>query len=166
MFCGDDHCGDTPPVERLNNTRFCDPLYSNCTAGQTTRNLIENYMDLSPDACMNVFTQDQKNRVRAVLAASPRRQRLVSAANTLPETPTLTVSVGPNPVQYRTIAVAVTFQGQQGFRADVSTLGGQRVYTESFAPGGSRQVFISVPHLSPGVYVLSCLLYTSPSPRD
>ena len=154
-YCGDDYCADTPPVERLNNTRFCDPLYSNCVAGQPTRNMIENYMDLSPDACMNVFTQHQKNRVRAVLAASPRRQQLMAGASALPQTPTLSVRVFPNPVQHQQLGFEATFQGQQPLRVQVRGLGGQLLYTEDLGTGSSRRVSVALPaRLAAGVYLL------------
>jgi hypothetical protein len=40
--------------------------------------MVENYMDYSVDACMNVFTNDQKFRIRTVMALSPRRNSLVA----------------------------------------------------------------------------------------
>ncbi len=65
----DDYCADTPPVN--DQTSGCPspkPLACNGVEAQ-----IENYMDYSNDACMNMFTQDQKDRMRTVLANSPRR---------------------------------------------------------------------------------------------
>jgi len=41
--------------------------------------MIENYMDYSDDACMNIFTSDQKARIQAVMANSPRRMELTSS---------------------------------------------------------------------------------------
>ena len=37
---------------------------------------IENYMDYTDDRCMNMFTEDQKTRMRTILANSPRRKTL------------------------------------------------------------------------------------------
>ena len=74
--CGDDFVSDTPTAERENDSETCRSLFSRCE-GFTSRNMIENYMDYTPDSCMNVFTQEQKARVRDVLELSPRRRRMV-----------------------------------------------------------------------------------------
>ncbi|MEM6629095.1 MAG: zinc metalloprotease [Bacteroidota bacterium] len=64
----DDFCTDTPNVGEPNigcpmGARSCGEL-----------SMIENYMDYTDDACMNVFTQDQKQRMLTVLRNSPRRR--------------------------------------------------------------------------------------------
>ena len=41
--------------------------------------MTENYMDYSNDTCMNIFTQNQKSRILAVLQNSPRRATLTSS---------------------------------------------------------------------------------------
>lgn len=56
--CGTDYCKDTPQARAGNLTFVCDPRYVQC-GGQTTEVMIENYMDYSPDMCMNIFTQNQ-----------------------------------------------------------------------------------------------------------
>ena len=70
----DDYCEDTPPAESPN--RECLENVS-CE----TRDMIENYMDYTPDACKNIFTQDQKARMRAVLEVSPMRRNLVQVVS-------------------------------------------------------------------------------------
>ncbi|MCW4468645.1 M43 family zinc metalloprotease [Flavobacterium sp. MFBS3-15] len=70
----DDFCEDTPVAS--------GPTQGNCPAGKDScldnpgMDMIENYMDYSSETCMNVFTQDQKDRIHAVLAHSPRRASL------------------------------------------------------------------------------------------
>ncbi len=68
--CGNDYCSDTPeaqgPASGCPNNTTCD--------GQ--QDMVENYMDYSSDACMNIFTGDQKSRIQAVLSNSPRRNTL------------------------------------------------------------------------------------------
>lgn len=68
--CGiDDFCADTPESDASNGG--C-PNHTSCG----TQDMVENYMDYTNDACMDIFTADQKARVRAVMAASPRRVNL------------------------------------------------------------------------------------------
>ncbi len=71
--CGDDFCGDTPP--QASESRGCQVGRVSC--GNT--NMVQNYMDYSDDGCFNIFTIDQKARMRAVMDISPRRVSLVSA---------------------------------------------------------------------------------------
>lgn len=78
--CGDDYIGDTP-VQRsssLNLSESCPPTKSNCT-GVFTLDMSNNYLDYSPDICMNIFTQGQAQRMRNVLRASPRRIAILSS---------------------------------------------------------------------------------------
>ncbi|OJJ14706.1 hypothetical protein BKI52_41450 [marine bacterium AO1-C] len=72
-FCpGDDFCTDTPPVN--DQTRGCPSSIPVACDGSDSQ--IENYMDYTDDRCMNMFTEQQKTRMRAVLANSPRRKTL------------------------------------------------------------------------------------------
>ena len=38
--------------------------------------MVENYMDYTNDACMDIFTEDQKDRIRTVMLNCPRRALL------------------------------------------------------------------------------------------
>ncbi len=67
----DDFCNDTPVSGQPNYQCFA---VNSCPGGGN--DMVENFMDYSNDACMNLFTQDQKARVRAVLQNSPRRKSL------------------------------------------------------------------------------------------
>ena len=82
-FCGDDYVSDTPAQEDLTGGSSCSSITSNCF-GPTTTNMIENYMDYSADACMNIFTQGQKDRMRIVLDISPRRKSLLNSSACCP----------------------------------------------------------------------------------
>ncbi|HRG09459.1 MAG TPA: M43 family zinc metalloprotease [Cyclobacteriaceae bacterium] len=67
----DDFVADTPNA---------DGPSSGCPIGRISCsgvNMVENYMDYTNDACMNIFTQGQKTRMLAVLQVSPRRKSLV-----------------------------------------------------------------------------------------
>ncbi len=95
--CGDDYCDDTPAASGSNQVTDlnCLPVYSTCS-GIRTRNMTDNYMDYSPDVCMGLFTNDQTERIHAVLNLSPRRARLV--ANSRRSENRLTVDILSSPI--------------------------------------------------------------------
>ncbi len=66
-----DYCADTPAVANPNYS--CSPNNS-CTTGGN--DMIEKYIDYTNDACMNVFTLEQKARITAVMNNYPRRNTL------------------------------------------------------------------------------------------
>lgn len=77
----DDYCDDTPIAASANQ---------GCTAGTDScpespgEDMIENYMDYTYDSCQNIFTQDQKVRMQAVLLNSPRRASLITSLGCQP----------------------------------------------------------------------------------
>ncbi len=71
--CGDDFCADTPA--QSSESRGCQKGRVSCGGA----NMVENYMDYSDDACFNIFTKDQKTRIRAVMELSTRRSSLLSS---------------------------------------------------------------------------------------
>lgn len=151
--CGDDFVADTPPTDDLNQTASCRDLFSNC-AGKRTRELVENYLMYSPDACMNMFTAGQVARMRAVLMLSPRRARLIqSTASPLPEAEQLTINVFPNPATTDP-SVDVQLKGTQSFEVDLFDAAGHQVRTTTYTNSPSTRVPLSVRGLSSGVYIV------------
>lgn len=152
--CGDDYCDDTPWAE-TSNTASCNDRFSQCF-GVRTRNMIENFMDYSPDRCMNIFTYNQMERMRAVLELSPRRQRLVENARRerLEESEALQVLIYPNPVSGRQLQVETRFKGFQDIQIGVFDLQGKAVISEVYDKIWSRVVVLPLPDLSGGVYLL------------
>lgn len=71
----DDFVLDTPNQDNPNQT-ICNENPSRFSCGNS--NMIQNYMDYTPDACMNLFTKGQVDRFDVVLANSPRRATLVN----------------------------------------------------------------------------------------
>ncbi|MCU0352263.1 MAG: M43 family zinc metalloprotease [Cytophagales bacterium] len=71
--CGNDFVDDTPTQQ--SESRGCQQGRVSCGA----TNMVENYMDYSNDACLNIFTRGQKLRMLAVLELSPRRRELTSS---------------------------------------------------------------------------------------
>ena len=81
-----DYCNDTPPAAAANYG--CPTGANTCTtAPDQGPDMIENYMDYTDDACMNVFTNDQKQRMRAVLEGSPLRLSLINSDACTPPNP-------------------------------------------------------------------------------
>ncbi|MFY7666974.1 T9SS type A sorting domain-containing protein [Flavobacterium sp.] len=68
-----DYCPDTPAASTA--TSGC-PVGKNSCPNAPGNDMIENYMDYTDDGCMNIFTQDQKERMLVVLENSPRRSSL------------------------------------------------------------------------------------------
>jgi hypothetical protein len=63
----DDYCADTPVAAGPNFE--CGATVTSCGSVD----MVENYMDYTADACMNVFTADQRDRMHTVLENSPNR---------------------------------------------------------------------------------------------
>lgn len=78
----DDFCEDTPNSGQPNSS--CDGMELSTCPDRVGLDMVENYMDYSDDACMNIFTNDQKARVLTVLDVSPRRKELKTSLTYLP----------------------------------------------------------------------------------
>lgn len=78
----DDYCGDTPRAAAASSG--CPTTNNTCndiSYGLSTNppDMVQNYMDYSYDACMNIFTNDQKARMQVVMSSSIRRASLASS---------------------------------------------------------------------------------------
>lgn len=89
--CGvDDFCADTPESDASNGG--CPTTHVSCG----TTDQVQNYMDYTNDTCMDTFTQDQKDRMQAIMAGSPRRMELNSSIGCQPPTAvTFTLAADP-----------------------------------------------------------------------
>ncbi len=77
----DDFCNDTPLSDAAN---FGCPVTNSCTdPAPDVNDMVANYMDYTDDNCMNIFTQNQKDRIRTVLSFSPRRASLPNSYVTI-----------------------------------------------------------------------------------
>jgi hypothetical protein len=72
---GSDYVNDTPDQE--DNSVGC-PNHPKTNCGGVVV-MFQNYMDYTDDACMNLFTIDQVERMNTVLESSPRRVSLLSS---------------------------------------------------------------------------------------
>lgn len=81
----DDFVSDTPTSDAANYG--CATGHVSCS----TTDMVQNYMDYSDDACMNLYTEGQKTRMRALFDTGGARESLLSsAACGAPPTPTCT----------------------------------------------------------------------------
>lgn len=85
VYTNEDFCADTPAASAAN---FGCPAGRNTCTAIAGNDQIQNYMDYTDDTCMNIFTQDQKDRMLAVLMNSPRRDDLL--VSTVCSSPVLT----------------------------------------------------------------------------
>lgn len=71
---GTDYCDDTPyAYDSYNSCSNIDPFTCD------SEDMYQNFLDYSYDRCMNIFTNDQRERMRIVLENSPRRFTLLSS---------------------------------------------------------------------------------------
>ena len=111
--CGNDGIDDTPKQSNYNSNCPSFPKMSTCSPN-ANGDMFMNFMDYTNDACMNMFTIGQKQKMRSVFAAGGARNSILNSfacdsslatAAALPTTPTLEekpepmVSIYPNPVQ-------------------------------------------------------------------
>ena len=151
--CGDDFCADTPVCQGGNQSNNCGPFFSNCT-GTRTRNMTENYMDYSPDSCMNVFTKNQTERIQAVLEKSPRRAKLLRLACTqLAFGTNLDVTVYPNPADIN-LNIKVIMKQIGNINMQFYGLTGQLVQQYNFENYPSWIFDLPTANLANGEYIL------------
>ena len=76
--CGNDYCADTPTQETSN---FGCPSFPHVSCSNApSGDMFMNYMDYVDDACMQLFSGNQKDRMQAVMAAgTPRRSTLLTS---------------------------------------------------------------------------------------
>jgi hypothetical protein len=85
---GGDLCADTPPVASSgSNSGVCNPGNDSCSLPAGSPDMVENYMDYSSDACMNVFTNDQKARMIATITTASNRPTILTSNGCNPLTP-------------------------------------------------------------------------------
>jgi Pregnancy-associated plasma protein-A/Secretion system C-terminal sorting domain len=104
--CGDDGVSDTPP--QAGYTVGCPSgIRTSCNNG-TAGNMYMNFMDFTDDACMNIFTKGQKQRMRSIFAAGGARESIlnskglnpplfISIPTELPDPKWLFTKIYPNP---------------------------------------------------------------------
>lgn len=79
-YCGDDEIADTPPQK--GPTQGCPSGITASCDNSVSGSMYMNYMDVTHDACTNMFTNGQRDRMRALFAdGGPRHALLFSAGS-------------------------------------------------------------------------------------
>ncbi len=71
----DDFCTDTP----LSSVSYAGGCPSEDQSSCGSNDMYSNFLNFTDDACMNIFTECQKQRMRTVLFTSPRRASLINS---------------------------------------------------------------------------------------
>ncbi len=77
---GTDYVDDTPPQGEATSGCPNHPI-KQCPINDPRNVMFQNYLDLTDDACMNLFTVGQIDRMRTVIENSPRRASLILPFN-------------------------------------------------------------------------------------
>lgn len=79
-----DYVDDTPAQN--GNTTGC-PTHPKNTCPEPGNDMFQNYLDYTNDVCMNLFTQNQVDRMEVVIESSPRRVSLLTSPGLLAPAP-------------------------------------------------------------------------------
>lgn len=101
--CGDDGVEDTPPQQSYNNGCPSFPHKSACSIN-SNGDMFMNFMDLTDDGCMNMFSIGQKNKMRSLFATGGVRNSFLNANGCDSSN---TVEAGPLPTEAVTTPAAI-----------------------------------------------------------
>jgi hypothetical protein len=157
--CGDDGIADTPPQETSNSYCTVFPHLSSCSVN-SYGDMFMNFMDFSDDACMNMFTQGQKNKMRSLFALGNSKNSFLNSAvcksNTenapLPgDTDTLLITAYPNPFVNEINIVSKSATGINGKVVKLYSITGSLYLSQVIQ---SAKTTLHVNNLPSGVYIL------------
>jgi hypothetical protein len=161
QVCGDDHIDDTPSQQAA--SRGCpNGIVLSCD-NSPTGNMYMNYMDLTDDACTNMFTHGQRMRMRTLFDLSgPRFTLLASngnAGNGIP--PPVNIPIGaavepnvrisPNPAKDWILIDLGTESTLSGKQILIYNQFGQVVMTATI---NNEKMSINIGKLSQGIYLI------------
>jgi hypothetical protein len=156
--CGDDKVADTPP-QHAAEYGCPSGIIISCNDGPDGE-MYTNYMDFTNDACMNIFTLGQRDRMRSLFEPGGERYALLSSAaltatalpdtvSTLGEGSTVgAISVYPNPANNE-ITIHITDQNTIGSNIEMYNQVGQKVAIQKIV---ELQFQMNIANLNRGVY--------------
>jgi hypothetical protein len=163
--CGDDGVFDTPKQKSYNFGCPTFPSKSNCSPN-ANGDMYMNFMDLTDDACMQLFTTGQKNNMRGLFALGGQRNAMLlsyqcdsslASGAALPQdslpgpTRPMIVSLYPNPVVSELHIDAGEFTTITGKTATLYTAAGRVV--QRYILRSEKEV-INLNRLPAGLYIL------------
>lgn len=160
-YCGDDGITDTPKQAGY-NVGCPTGIRGSCNNG-TYGDMYMNYMDFTSDACMNLFTIGQKNKMLALFAPGGLRNSLLTSKglqlplimeSPLPEQDPqwLEVKMYPNPATtelFLDLSYDIRWMGKNIF---VTNVQGQSVMNVMITSKNQR---IDINKLQPGIYFIA-----------
>lgn len=161
-YCGDDGVGDTPT--QGNFTSGCPTTFRTSCNNGTTGDMYMNYMDFTSDACINLFTLGQKERMRSFFnTGGPRATILASRGLNEPwleeapvfEEPVVEKSLRlyPNPVSTELVIEFPLDGTWTGRELRIVAINGVTV-SRLFVSGPTQKVNTAA--LKPGLYMVLC----------
>ncbi len=165
-YCGDDNVDDTP--KQRNSNKGCPSGKKFSCGSEDNGDMYMNFMDLTDDRCMFMFSNGQKQRMRALFEKGEARHALLSsralAAVELPpaaeipaqvpavSTQKVAVHIYPNPVSN---ALSIKFKEVKEAHAKIEVV----IYSHTGKPELKEIITaegktIDISHLKPGLYYL------------
>ena len=161
-FCGDDFVDDTPVQQSASFGCPTFPHYScgNDTSGLHSGDMFTNYMDYSDDACMNIFTKGQVERMLS--AFNTYRIKLKDSKGlgiySLNNREIAHLTIYPNPLSGSQLNVVISSPVVANAKIVITDVIGIKVFESNLSTGsGSELVSIQIPHLAMGLYNLQLI---------
>ena len=169
--CGTDEVEDTPTQQFYNYGSPVFPHVSNCSPN-TNGDLYMNFMDFTDDVTMNMFTNGQKVRMRALFAKNNLRNSfltsnawdstLAQSSSTAPVKDTVvkvivvakesaSVKVYPNPVHNNVMVDYKSAISNASKMVCIYNVQGYKVFTAQLSKG---QTSFNIASLTKGIYIL------------
>ncbi len=164
-LCGDDGVFDTPNQKSYNYGCPAFPKLSSCSP-DANGDMYMNFMDLTDDACMNMFTTGQKNKMRGNFALNGSRNYILRSyqcdsslatgaplpQDSLPVVlPAAVISVFPNPVHDFVTISSNQPASLKNKMAQVFSVQGRLVYQQLLQSDSDK---LQLKQLPPGIYIL------------
>lgn len=136
--CGSDDVDDTPPQKSSNTGCNTFPKKSDCSVNEYG-DMFMNFMDFSNDACMNLFTRGQVQKMRAQFSRSGFRNSFLNSSKCdqsgIEEGPEIPVSgdiitVFPNPVADKLYIKGRSFNDINGKQVKLYNIQGKLIMTK------------------------------------
>ncbi|MFN0274608.1 MAG: M43 family zinc metalloprotease [Chitinophagales bacterium] len=154
---GSDEMADTPNQEDA--TYFCPsfPKTDDCTA-VSPGIMFMNYMDYVDDDCMNMFTEDQVNRMHNTL--EDEREELTTCTKAFTDIPAqqnsnwIYLDIFPNPVSNGIFTAFVNNPGEKELVLEIYNMEGKLLNKRSYAAASEHSVTVDLSKYADGVYMV------------